>query len=51
MIKKTKLQRGPQGIRFKFGVQVPPNWKEAMELDAKNNSTLWQDAIKNKEMD
>ncbi len=50
MIKQAKLQRGPSGIRVKFGVQVPRNWKEAMELDAKNNSTLWQDAIK-KEMD
>jgi hypothetical protein len=50
MIKQAKLQRGPRGTRFKFGVQVPRNWKEAMELDAKNNSTLWQDAIK-KEMD
>jgi hypothetical protein len=50
MINQAKLQRGPRGIRFRFGVQVPCNWKEAMELDAKNNSTLWQDAIK-KEMD
>ena len=50
MVKQAKLQREPRGIRFKFGVQVPRNWKEAMELDAKNNSTLWQDAIK-KEMD
>jgi hypothetical protein len=49
MIKQAKLQRGPCGIRFKFGVQVRRNWKEAMELDAKN-LTLWQDAIK-KEMD
>jgi hypothetical protein len=50
MVKQAKLHRGPRGIRFKFGVQVPRNWKEAMEIDAKNNSTLWQDAIK-KEMD
>ncbi len=50
MNKQTKLQHLPCGICFKFGVQVPRNWKEAMELDAKNNSTLMQDAIK-KEMD
>jgi hypothetical protein len=50
MIKQGKLHCGPHGICFKFGVQVPRNWKEAMKLDAKNNSTLWQDAIK-KEMD
>jgi len=50
MVKQAKLQRGSRGIRFKFGVQVPRNWKEAMELDEKNKSTLWRDAIK-KEMD
>ena len=50
MVKQANLQRAPRGVRFKFGDQVPRNWKEAMELDAKNNSTLWHDAIK-KEMD
>ena len=30
---------------FKFGVQVPRNAKEALELDAKNGNTKWKDAI------
>jgi hypothetical protein len=50
MVKQANLQRAPRGVCFKFGVQVPRNWKEAMELDEKNKSTLWRDAIK-KEMD
>jgi hypothetical protein len=50
MVTQAKLQRGSRGIRFKFGVQVPRNFKEAMELDKKNKSTLWRNAIK-KEMD
>jgi hypothetical protein len=50
MVKQANLQGAPCGVCFKFGVQVPRNWKEAMELDAKNNLTLWHDAIE-KEMD
>ena len=30
---------------FKFGVQVPRNAKEALELDSKNGNTKWKDAI------
>jgi hypothetical protein len=50
MVKQANLQCAPRGVCVKFGVQVPRNWKEAMELDAKNNLTLWHDAIQ-KEMD
>jgi len=31
--------------RFKFGVQVPKNVKEALEFDKHNKNTLWEDAI------
>ena len=33
------------GPKFKFGVQVPRNTKEAYLLDRKNGDTLWQEAI------
>ena len=31
---------------FKFGVQVPRNHNEALQLDHKNGNTKWQNAIK-----
>ena len=30
---------------FKFGVQVPRNAQEALDLDTKNGNTMWQDSI------
>jgi len=45
---QTKSQR--HGKRFQFGVQVPRNHREAMELDTANGNTMWADAIKT-EMD
>ena len=35
--------------RSKFGIDIPRNFKEAVEFDRKNGNTLWQDIIK-KEM-
>ncbi len=29
----------------KFGIEVPKTVKEALDLDRKNNNTLWADAI------
>ncbi len=29
----------------KFGIEVPKNVKEALDLDCKNGNTLWADAI------
>ena len=29
----------------KYGVRVPRNVKEALEIDAENGNTLWDDAI------
>ena len=31
--------------RFKYGIQIPRGYKEAMELDKKNGDTKWMDAI------
>ena len=30
---------------YKYGVRVPRNVKEALEIDAKNGNTLWADDI------
>ena len=35
--------------RYKYGIKVPRNYKEAVQFDKENGNTLWQDAIK-KEM-
>ena len=43
----TKKKNGP---KYKFGVRVPRNIKEALALDKENKNTLWAQAIK-KEMD
>ena len=42
-----KLMKGQklQGPKYKFGVRVPRTKREALEIDAKNGNTLWQDAM------
>ena len=37
-----KRTKGPV---YQFGIQIPRNVKEAMELDLKNGDTKWQDAM------
>ena len=32
-----------------YGIEVPRNWKEAVEIDRNNGNTLWQEAVR-KEM-
>jgi hypothetical protein len=34
------------GLKYKFGIQVPRNIREAIRLDKENGNTLWQDAIR-----
>ena len=31
---------------FKFGFEVPKNWKDILRLDGATGNTLWQDAVK-----
>ena len=45
-----KVRQRKEGAVYKFGVRVPRNYREAIDLDALNGNTLWKDAIK-KEMD
>ena len=45
MLNAAKRMSRDTGPRYKFGVRVPKNYKEAKQLDEANNNTLWQDAI------
>jgi Reverse transcriptase (RNA-dependent DNA polymerase) len=41
---QAKLHSFRTAPRFMYGVQIPRNHAEAMELDAKNGNTKWRDA-------
>ena len=43
---KTTRHNRVQEERFKFGVQIPKNWKDSQRLDAANGNTMWADAVK-----
>jgi hypothetical protein len=45
MINQTRLKSQRRAIRYKFGVRVPRDYKEALLLDRENGNTLWHDAI------
>jgi hypothetical protein len=42
---KLLAGQGKAGPKYKFGVQVPRNVKEAVSIDKTNGNTLWQDAM------
>ena len=42
--------KGHQGLKFKFGVQIPMNSSHALHLDKVHNNNLWKEAIQ-KEID
>ena len=46
MVNQLKMKSKCRGICYKFGVQVPHDYKEAMRLDKENGNTLWQDTVK-----
>ena len=49
MAKVNKTLANSTCIRYKFGIQVPRDIKNAIELDrGKNGNALWEDAIKTK---
>jgi hypothetical protein len=33
------------GTRFMFGVEIPKNFKRALEMDKENGNNLWQESI------
>jgi hypothetical protein len=40
------VSTNPEGIKYKFGIQVPKGIKNAIDLDKKNGNQLWKEAIK-----
>ena len=42
----AKVRSKRQGPKYQFGIRVPCNYKEALEIDKLNGNTLWQDACK-----
>ena len=45
MLKLMKGQR-KQSTKYKFGIQIPRNVKQALEFDKANNNHLWEEAMK-----
>ena len=46
MTNQAKLRSFRTTPRYKYGFEVPRSYKHALELDARNGNTKWQDAIK-----
>jgi hypothetical protein len=40
-----KVSTSPEGIKYKFGIQVPKGIKNAIHLYKKNGNQLWQQDI------
>ena len=43
---KAKIQYHRSTPKFKYGIQLPRNYDDAIRLDKRNGNTLWQDAVK-----
>jgi hypothetical protein len=46
IVRILKVSTSPEGIKYKFGIQVPKGIKNAIDLDKKNGNQLCQEAIK-----
>ena len=46
MLNQAKSKAKRAGPKFKFGVLVPRNVKEALEFDKANGNSKWHEAIK-----
>ena len=45
MLNQSRRRSKASAVRYKFGVQIPRNAREAYRLDKENGNTLWADAI------
>jgi len=50
MLRQAFKAKQKNAIKYKFGIRIPRNFREAVELDNENGNTLWQDTLQ-KEMD
>ena len=46
MVKQARLHSVRRGRRFKFGVELPRDYEDAVKLDQQNGNTKWQNAIR-----
>ena len=46
MINNLRYHQSHTAIHYKFAVQIPCNYKEAIQLDQANGNTLWQDSVR-----
>ena len=46
MVNQTKLRSFRTAPKYKYGFEVPCDYAHALQLDAKNGNTRWQDAAK-----
>ena len=46
LINQVKLRNFRNKPKFKYGYEIPKNFKHAVEIDKRNGNTLWQDATK-----
>ena len=46
MVNQAKLRSFRTAPKYKYGFEVPRNYAHALQLDAKNGNTRWQDATK-----
>jgi hypothetical protein len=44
MVNQAKLRSFRTATRYKYGYEIPRDYKHAMELDLRNGNTLWRDA-------
>jgi len=44
LIKQARIQQFRRAPKFKFGVQIPYDYAEAMKLDKENGNTKWHEA-------
>ena len=45
MINQAKLKSFNLSPRFKYGFEIPRTYDQAIQLDERNNNTLWKDAV------
>ena len=46
LINQVKFRNFGNKPKFKYGFEIPRNFKHAVEIDKRNGNTLWQDATK-----
>ena len=46
LINQVKFRNFGNELKFKYGFEIPKNFKHTVKIDKQNGNTLWQDATK-----